>query len=80
MHEAIVRLLLDKGAATEAKDNSGMTPLLWTALHGHEAILQLLLENGVATGGECDHVSGSEVFQETFYGLDTLRLDWAEMG
>jgi ankyrin repeat protein len=41
-HEAIVKLLLEKGADVEAKDREyGLTPLLWAALNGHEAIVKL---------------------------------------
>ncbi|MBE3049891.1 ankyrin repeat domain-containing protein, partial [Candidatus Bathyarchaeota archaeon] len=45
-HEAIVKLLLEKGAYIEAKDSSGWTPLLSAAENGHEAIVKLLLEKG----------------------------------
>ncbi|SCO87659.1 uncharacterized protein FRV6_11786 [Fusarium oxysporum] len=45
-HEAIVRMLLDRGACTEAADKEGMTPLLRAAGNGHKAIVQLLLNRG----------------------------------
>jgi hypothetical protein len=45
-HEAVVKLLLEKGAELEAKDKDGRTPLLWAAKNGHEAVVKLLLENG----------------------------------
>lgn len=48
--EAVVQLLLDRGAATEAVDNSGRTPLSWAAEKGHEAVVQLLLDRGAALG------------------------------
>jgi hypothetical protein len=46
-HEAVVKLLLEKGAELEAKDNRyGQTPLSWAAVKGHEAVVKLLLEKG----------------------------------
>ncbi|KAM3549052.1 hypothetical protein MY1884_008914, partial [Beauveria asiatica] len=44
--EAVVRLLLEKGAEIEAKDESGRTALGWAARQGHEAVVRLLLEKG----------------------------------
>ncbi|KAK7404060.1 hypothetical protein QQX98_010146 [Neonectria punicea] len=46
--EAIVRQLIDKGAALEIADNDGWTSLLHAAVHGHEAVARLLLEKGAA--------------------------------
>ncbi|KAM5342893.1 hypothetical protein ACJ41O_013859 [Fusarium nematophilum] len=48
-HEAVVRLLLDRGAHTEAVDQWGRTPLSWAAVEGHEAIVRLLLDRGAHT-------------------------------
>ncbi|KAI9856131.1 MAG: hypothetical protein M1813_009249 [Trichoglossum hirsutum] len=45
-NEAIVKLLLEKGAMLESKDQAGRTPLWWAAANGHEAIVKLLLEKG----------------------------------
>jgi ankyrin repeat protein len=45
--EAIVRLLLEKGAELESKDKyNGQTALSYVAQKGHEAIVKLLLEKG----------------------------------
>ncbi|RYP77373.1 hypothetical protein DL771_001168 [Monosporascus sp. 5C6A] len=44
--EAVVQLLLDKGANIEAKDNDGRTPLSWAVEKGHEAVIKLLLDKG----------------------------------
>ena len=45
-HGVVVKLLLERGAELEAKDNSGQTPLVWAARNGHEAVVKLLLERG----------------------------------
>ena len=44
--EVVVRLLLEKGAELESKDNYGRTPLSRAAENGHEAVVKLLLEKG----------------------------------
>ncbi|KAI8710370.1 hypothetical protein NCS52_01582000 [Fusarium sp. LHS14.1] len=49
-HEAVVRLLLDRGAHIEVADKMwGRTPLSWAAEVGHEAIVRLLLDRGADT-------------------------------
>ncbi|KAJ4183501.1 hypothetical protein NW759_017070, partial [Fusarium solani] len=48
-HEAVVRLLLDRGAHTEAADKDGWTPLWRAAANGHEAVVRLLLDRGAHT-------------------------------
>ena len=45
-HEAVLRLLLYKGATVDVVDKSGRTPLSWDAERGHEATARLLLYNG----------------------------------
>jgi ankyrin repeat protein len=45
-HEAVVKLLVEKGAELESKDYFGRTPLLWAAENGHEAVVKLLVEKG----------------------------------
>jgi hypothetical protein len=47
-HEAVVGLLLEKGAAIELQDSDGRTPLWWAAEGGRQAVVRLLLENGAA--------------------------------
>ncbi|KAH7008750.1 ankyrin repeat-containing domain protein [Ilyonectria destructans] len=48
-HEAVVRLLVDRGAHTEAADKKGRTPLLRAAKNGHEAVVRLLVDRGAHT-------------------------------
>jgi hypothetical protein len=46
-HEAVVKLLLEKGTELETKDKDyGQTPLFLAAGNGHEAVVKLLLEKG----------------------------------
>jgi ankyrin repeat protein len=45
-HEAVVKLLLEKGAQLESKDENGRTPLSWAAGNGHVTVVKLLVENG----------------------------------
>jgi ankyrin repeat protein len=42
----IVKLLLEKGAGLESKDQIGWTALLWAAEKGHGAMVKLLFEQG----------------------------------
>jgi hypothetical protein len=47
VYQAVVKLLLEKGAELESKDEDyGRTPLSWAAGNGHEAVVKLLLEKG----------------------------------
>ena len=45
-YNAVVKLLLEKGAEPAPRDNSSRTPLSYAAQHGHEAVVKLLLEKG----------------------------------
>lgn len=53
-HEAVVQLLLEKGADFEAKAAYEWNALMWAAANGHEAVVRLLREKGatVKTKGE----------------------------
>ena len=42
----IVKLLLDRGAVPDAKDDSGRTPLMQAAWNGHAEVAELLLDRG----------------------------------
>jgi len=45
-HEAVARLLLDRGADVSTADEYRRTPLLAAAENGHEAVARLLLDRG----------------------------------
>ncbi len=44
---AVVRMLIERGADTEATDKFGFSPLEYAITHGHDGVLRLLLEKGV---------------------------------
>jgi ankyrin repeat protein len=43
-HEAVVRLLLEKGADVKTKTKDGETALFWAVREGHKAVVRLLLK------------------------------------
>ncbi|KAH6955702.1 ankyrin repeat-containing domain protein [Ilyonectria sp. MPI-CAGE-AT-0026] len=45
-HEAVVLVLLEKGADVATKDDDGWTVLHWAADSGHLVVVRVLLENG----------------------------------
>ncbi|KAK0701262.1 hypothetical protein B0H67DRAFT_500705 [Lasiosphaeris hirsuta] len=46
-HETVVKLLLDRGAAIETKDEQqGQIPLSWATERGHKAVVKLLRIRG----------------------------------
>jgi ankyrin repeat protein len=45
-HEAVVKMLLEKGADLESKSIIGKTPLSLAAANGHETVVKLMLEKG----------------------------------
>lgn len=47
-HEAIVKLLLDKGARICLSDNNGQTSLSWAATNGHQDIIECLSQYGAS--------------------------------
>jgi Ankyrin repeats (3 copies) len=47
-HEAVVKLLLDRGAELETKDDIGQTPLSWATRNRHEAVATLLQDKSAS--------------------------------
>ena len=41
-HEAVVKLLVEKGSELDSKDSNGQTALLWASENGREAVVKLL--------------------------------------
>ncbi|KAI9763767.1 MAG: hypothetical protein M1840_009092 [Geoglossum simile] len=57
-HEAVVKLLLERGAELESKDSGdsySLTPLSWAAVIRHEAVVKLLLERGAELESKDSH-------------------------
>ncbi|KAJ6788394.1 hypothetical protein PWT90_07789 [Aphanocladium album] len=52
--EAIVKLLLNKRADINAKDQNSRTPLSWAAGQGHKGVTELLLDNDADAGSRDD--------------------------
>ena len=42
----MVKLLVEKGADLDSKDNDGQTPLSYAVSKGREAVVKLLIEKG----------------------------------
>ena len=58
-HEAVVKLLLEKGADAGVQGQTyGQTPLSWAAENGHEAVVKLLLEKGADVESKDDSMVG----------------------
>ncbi|KAK4239627.1 hypothetical protein C8A03DRAFT_42779 [Achaetomium macrosporum] len=47
-HEAVVKLLLDHGAAIDTTDGHGKTPLHWAIFKAADTVVRLLLDRGAA--------------------------------
>jgi len=74
-HEAVVRLLLDRGAVIESRDTSyGQSPLSWAAEKGHEAVVRLLLDRGADTESRSKTGKTPLQYAEMFGGKKTAEL------
>ncbi|KAK2594104.1 hypothetical protein QQS21_008207 [Conoideocrella luteorostrata] len=47
-YKVVARVLIEQGAAIEAKTGNGSTPLMIAAHNGHEAVARLLIDKGAA--------------------------------
>ncbi|KAI0532365.1 hypothetical protein GGR58DRAFT_490623 [Xylaria digitata] len=72
--EAVVKLLLEKGAELEAKDDDsyGRTLLLWAAEKGHEAVVKLLLEKGAELEAKDDNAGWTPLFWAAAEGHEAV--------
>jgi ankyrin repeat protein len=66
-HEAVVKLLVEKGADLESKDRFGRIPLSLAAMNGHEAVVKLLVEKGADLEYK-DHNGQTSLSFATKYG------------
>jgi len=72
-HEAVVRLLLEKGADIEAKDEFEETALIKAAEYGYEAIVRLLLEKGADIEAK-DKCGRTALIRVAWYREAVVRL------
>jgi Ankyrin repeats (3 copies) len=56
--EAMVKLLLEKGADIESKSHNGRTPLSWAVKSGHKTAVKLLLEKGPTWSSKTHAMAG----------------------
>ncbi|UKZ54630.1 hypothetical protein TrVGV298_008440 [Trichoderma virens] len=70
--EATARLLIDAGAALEAKDaRTGSTPLIWAIKGGHIAVVELLLDRGSNVNSQ-DRSGLTPLALAAFYDQETI--------
>ena len=72
---AVVECLLDWGAAIEAKDQQGCTPVMLSAKHGHQRVLTLLLDRGADLTSHRDAEGQGTLILAARYGhVDCLQV------
>ena len=71
-YEAIVRLLLEKGADIETKDTLQQTALMHAVIGGHEAIVRLLLEKGADIEARRVYQQQTALLQAVDYGEEAI--------
>ena len=72
VHEAVVKLLLEKGADVESKSSSSRTPLSWAAENGHEAVVKLLLEKGADVESKDTKSGQTPLLRAAEYGHEAV--------
>ncbi len=72
-HAALVRLLLDKGAAIEAGSPNQTTPLMMASRYGSEEVANLLLARGASARARNDQALGAADFAR-LAGREALAL------
>ncbi len=70
----LVKVLLDAGASTEVKDNSGYTALHLAAFNGDTGTIQLLLDAGLDLDAQDTSGEGTTALHEAAINLDATRL------
>ena len=76
--EAVVELLLEKGADVECKSDDGRRPLWWAAEKGYETAVKLLLEKGADVESKDDNgqtpLSRAAMYAYIYDGVMKLLL------
>ena len=71
-HEAVVKLLLEKGAELESEDKEyGRTPLSRAAENGNEAVVKLLIEKGAEMESK-DNRGWTPLFMAVYLGREAV--------
>jgi ankyrin repeat protein len=78
-YEAMVKLLVEKGADLESKDSDGRTPLSWAAENGYEAVVKLLVEKGADLESR-DRVGRTSLSWAAGNGYETVVRQLVEKG
>ncbi|CAG0902513.1 unnamed protein product, partial [Cyprideis torosa] len=78
-HEAVTRLLLDRGAHVNAAEESGATPLHLSSQRGHDAVALLLLERGAHVNA-VDELGFTPLHLSSQNGHDAVALLLLERG
>ncbi|RYP73656.1 hypothetical protein DL771_003544 [Monosporascus sp. 5C6A] len=76
---AVLKLLLEKGAQIEVRDEDGKTPLILATEQGHEAIARLLIENGAQIEAR-DPDGDTPLGYVTWYGYEAMTKLLIEKG
>ncbi|RYP56997.1 hypothetical protein DL770_010789 [Monosporascus sp. CRB-9-2] len=76
---AVLKLLVEKGAQIEARDNDNKTPLMLAAEYGHEAAAKLLVEKGAQIEAK-DNDGSTPLIFATWQGHEALARLLVEKG
>ena len=66
-HDSVVRILLENGANTDAKNDEGVTALYWAARNGHAKIVSQLLRQGASLSLQ-DNIGWTPLHRAAFSG------------
>ncbi|GAM44151.1 NACHT and Ankyrin domain protein [Talaromyces pinophilus] len=71
-HEAVVRLLIERGANVRVKDKLGLTALYQASSSGHEAVVKLLLDHGADVNATSAYKGWTALFEAASNGHEAV--------
>ncbi|KAH3269678.1 hypothetical protein KXW55_003589 [Aspergillus fumigatus] len=71
-HEAVVRLLIERGANVRVKDKLGLTALYQASSSGHEAVVKLLLDHGADVNARSASKGWTALFEAASNGHEAV--------